>query len=189
MKRTRLLLWFAVCFWIAGCGARQESEGFERWREQIARAEEIDFDAELTAHWEDAESSFRVSVKRCGGVTCAEITAPEELVGISFHSDSQSERMEFDGLILDMDAGHTRPAAPCRGPERLFTAILDGWPLSFAREGDIRAVELEIADGEVVTLRLSNGTPVSAELARGGAAELTMTIDNWKIQEQRDDGT
>ena len=180
MRSLRRWLALALLPLLAGCGPTRDAREFEAWRARIAAAEKITFDAAITAHWEDAATTFTVRVEHRGGETMAEITAPEPIAGIAFHRSSETDWLVFDDLILDLDAGHINAVAPCEAPARLLAAILDGMPRSFGRDGDGSIVALEGQDGENVTLwRSPDGTPYRAEIERGGVTELTMKIENW----------
>ena len=181
-KKRRWSILFLLAF-LCGCASSREEREFEQWRAGLVAAEEIRFDAELTARWEDAVDSFTVRVVCADGETAATITAPETIAGITFRRGA-ADTLTFDGLILDMDAGHTNAVAPCEGPALLLAAIRDGWPLSFSRAGEGDAVELEAPGGEVVTLfRAPDGTPLSAAIARDGVTELTLRIEHWQTKE------
>ena len=181
MRRTCALL--ALLLLLSGCGAARRGEAFAHWRTGLASAEEICFDAEITARWEDAEAVFSVQVEHRGGETAATVTAPEEIEGVTFRRSAKGGALEFDGLILDLDAGHTRPVAPCEGPALLLSALMEGWPLSFGREGEFGTVSLEAPGGETVTVwSTQDETPVCAEIARGGVKELTLDIEHWEMR-------
>ena len=181
MRRMCALL--ALLLVLPGCGASRRNRAFENWRAGLAAAEEIAFDAEITAHWEDGAATFSVRAVRSGGETAASVTAPEEIEGITFRRGEKGGALEFDGLILDLDAGHMKPVAPCEGPALLLAALTDGWLLSLGREGEYDTAVLEAPDGETVTVWItSDGTPVCAEIARGGVKELTLTIEHWEMR-------
>ena len=179
MRRTGLWFMTIMTLLLTGCGAAREQAAFESWRGGLAAAAEITFDAQIRACWQDGASSFAVRVTHRDGETAATVTAPEPIAGIVFRRGAEKGSLEFDGLILDMDAGHEDEAAPCDAPWLLLAAITDGWPTAFGREGAYDTVSLEAPGGDVLTLwRAGDGTPVYAEIARGGVTQLTITIEN-----------
>ena len=181
MKRAGAFL--AVVILLTGCGASRRAETFERRRAELAACEAAVFNAEITAHWEDASTTFSVRAVYSGGETAATVTAPEAIAGVTFRRGAKGGTVEFDGLVLDFDAGHTKAVAPCEGPALLITALTDGWPLAFGREGEYDTVSLEAPGGETVTVwTTSDGTPVCAEIAREGVKELTLTIEHWEMR-------
>ena len=184
MKRTGVCLLIVFVLLSGGCGAAREEEAFEKWRGQVAAAGEICFDAVITAHWEDAAAEFSVSVRHQNGETVAAVTAPETIAGITFRRGEKSDRLEFDDLILELDAGHDHPVAPCEAPALLLKAVADGWPQFFGHEGGYDTVAIEALGGETVTLRRdASGVPVYAEIARNGVTELTLSIEHWQMKE------
>ena len=183
MRRMLAVLLAIGILPLTGCTAARDRNAFERWRAALAEAEEIRFDAAITARWPNSAAQFEVQVVRRDGQTAATVTAPGPIAGVTFRRSEAGDTLEFDGLILDMDAGQGKTVAPCEGPGLLLAAIRDGWPLSYGREGEYSTTELEAPDGTTVTLRrTADGTPVNAEIARGGVTEITLTIDHWVVK-------
>lgn len=183
MNKKRRWLALAALWLLSGCGSVREEKAFEEWRSQLERAAEITFDTKITAHWEDAADTFSVHVTHREGETEATVTEPETIAGITFRR-GEGDWLQFDDLVLELDAGHSNAISPCEAPALLIEAVLEGWPRSYASATGCQVIELEAQGGETVMLtRGSDGTPLRCEILRGGATELTLTIDHWEIKE------
>lgn len=104
MKRT-ILFALMIPLLLTGCGARRDAENWKAFAETVETAERISFHAEITAHWEDSSASFGADVARVGGETHITLTAPETVSGITVRAKDGETAVEFDGVILSLDAG------------------------------------------------------------------------------------
>ncbi len=106
MKRT-ILFALMIPLLITGCGARRDTENWKAFAETVETAERISFHAEITAHWEDSSASFGADVARAGGEMHITLTAPETVSGITVRAKDGETAVEFDGVILSLDAGRS----------------------------------------------------------------------------------
>ena len=111
MKRT-ILFALMIPLLLTGCGARRDTENWKAFAETVETAERISFHAEITAHWEDSSASFGADVARAGGETHITLTAPETVSGITVRAKDGETAVEFDGVILSLDAGRSETLSP-----------------------------------------------------------------------------
>mgnify|MGYP006903491892 CR=1 FL=1 len=178
MKRT-ILFALMIPLLLTGCGARRDAENWKSFAEAVETAERIAFHAEITAHWEDSSASFGADVAREGGETCITLTAPETVSGITVRAKGGETAVEFDGVILSLDAGRSETLSPCGAPQRMLTALTQGaMEYSAASSASFAG-----PDGESITLwRDETGALTGAELARDGRKILTLEITEWVIE-------
>ena len=122
MKQKLLPLLLALSLLLTGCGARRDAENWKAFAETVETAERISFHAEITAHWEDSSASFGADVARAGGETHITLTAPETVSGITVRAKDGETAVEFDGVILSLDAGRSETLSPCGAPQRMLAA-------------------------------------------------------------------
>lgn len=125
MKRT-ILFALMIPLLLTGCGARRDAENWKAFAETVGTAERISFHAEITAHWEESSASFGADVARAGGETHITLTAPETVSGITVHTKDGETAVEFDGVILSLDAGRSETLSPCGAPQRMLAALTQG---------------------------------------------------------------
>ena len=117
MKRT-VLFALMIPLLLTGCGARRNAERWKSFAEAVEAAEHIAFHAEITALWEDAAASFAADVERTKDETVITLTAPETVSGITVRAKDGAASVEFDGVILSLDAGRSERLSPCGAPHR-----------------------------------------------------------------------
>ena len=178
MKRT-ILFALMIPLLLTGCGARRDAENWKAFAKAVETAERISFHAEITAHWEDSSASFGADIVREGGETCITLTAPETVSGISVRAKGGETTVEFDGVILSLDAGRSETLSPCGAPQRMLAALTQGAMEYCASSSAV----FTAPDGESVTLwRDETGALTGAEIARDGQKVLTLEITAWTIE-------
>lgn len=181
MKRAITVFILAAAL-LSGCAGSREAREFAAFQRALADAERIEFTAQITGVAAGAEYAVRVT--RAGEELRAELTAPETVAGVTFHSDETGRTLEFDGLILELTPGLPGALSPCEAAGILLGALTQGSLDSAGRAGEYTALTLTAPGEETVMLwRARSGEPVYAEIGRGGTAELIMHIDNWHIEE------
>ena len=170
MKRT-ILFALMIPLLLTGCGARRDAENWKAFAETVETAERISFHAEITAHWEDSSASFGADVARAGGETHITLTAPETVSGIAVRAKDGETAVEFDGVILSLDAGRSETLSPCGAPQGTMEYCVSS---SAAFTGP---------DGESATLwRDEAGALTGAEITRDGRKILTLEITDWVME-------
>ena len=178
MKRT-ILFALMIPLLLTGCGARRDAENWKAFAETVETAERISFHAEITAHWEDSSASFGADVARAGGETHITLTAPETVSGIVVRAKDGETAVEFDGVILSLDAGRSETLSPCGAPQRMLAALTQGTMEYCASSSAAFAGP----DGESATLwRDETGALTGAEITRDGRKILTLEITDWVME-------
>lgn len=175
MKRT-ILFALMIPLLLTGCGARRDAENWKAFAETVETAERISFHAEITAHWEDSSASFGADIMREDGETRIALTSPETVSGITVHAKDGETAVEFDGVILSLDAGRSETLSPCGAPQRMLAALTQG-TMEYCASS---SAAFTGPDGESVTLwRDETGALTGAEIARDGRKILTLEITDW----------
>ena len=183
-KRECILLSLMILLLLGGCAAGREKAQFDAWREQVASAGEISFTAEITGTWPDGAVTYGAQVCCAGEETSLTITWPETIAGMKVHMNGRGRSLEYDGLLLSLTGMRENALSPCDAPALLLSALREGRVLTTGEAGEYRLVTLEAPGGETVTLwRTAEDIPVSAEIGRNGAAELTLRLENWQTKE------
>ena len=178
MKRT-ILFALMIPLLLTGCGARRDAENWKAFAEAVETAERISFHAEITAHWEGTSALFGADIARKGGETRITLTAPETVSGISVHAKDGETTVEFDGVILSLDAGQSETLSPCGAPQRMLAALTQG-AMEYCAAS---SASFTAPDGESVTLwRDETGALTGAEIARDGRKVLTLEITDWTME-------
>lgn len=178
MKRT-VLFALMIPLLLTGCGAQRDTESWNDFAEAVKAAEHLSFHAEITALWENTTASFGADIVRESGKTCITLTAPETIAGIAVRAKGDETSVEFDGVILSLDAGRGETLSPCGAPQRMLAALTAGAPEYCTAS----SATFTGADGESVTLRRDgSGALIGAEIARNSQTVLTLDISNWLIR-------
>ena len=175
MKRT-VLFALMIPLLLTGCGARRNAERWKSFAEAVEAAEHIAFHAEITALWEDAAASFAADVERTKDETAITLTAPETVSGITVRAKDGKTAVEFDGVILSLDAGRSETLSPCGAPQRMLAALTQG-TMEYCASS---SAAFTGPDGESATLwRDETGALTGAEITRDGRKILTLEITDW----------
>ena len=184
MKRTMVFA-LMIPLLLTGCvSPRQDENEWKTWTASLSRAEEIAFTAEIVSRGGGGEIAFTADVTRKGGRTALTVTAPETIRGVTAAAEDGKKTLEYEGLILELDALGEDSLPPCSAGELLLRGIREGPLLWTGRSGEHRTGAFSLTDGETLTLwRGADGAPVYAEIARGESPELILRITNWHIKE------
>lgn len=178
MKRT-ILFALMIPLLLTGCGAQRDAENWKAFAAAVETAERISFHAEIAAHWEESSVSFGADVAHEGGETRITLTAPETVSGISVRAKDGETTVEFDGVILSLDAGRSETLSPCGAPQRMLAALTQG-AMEYCA---VSSASFTAPDGESVTLwRDETGALTGAEIARNGQKVLTLEITEWVLE-------
>ncbi|MBR6113921.1 MAG: hypothetical protein IKQ10_01950 [Oscillospiraceae bacterium] len=184
MQKSVVVPLLLVLLLSAGCAAPREEREFSEFRQRLAAAEAFSFDTAVTSRHGEFVSSCAMRVTCRDGEVRAEVTAPENIAGVVCRSSGSGGTLEYDGLILELTPGDPEALPPCEAGRLFSDALRTGRFLCGGRADGYLTAALETDGGETVTLwRTAENVPVYAEIGRGGAAELTMTIENWTIGE------
>ena len=178
MKRT-VLFALMIPLLLTGCGARRNTEQWLGFARRVEQAGRISFHAEITAQWDTVSAVFGADVVRESGETIITLTAPETVSGITVRAKGTEASVEFDGVILSLDAGRSETLSPCGAPQRMLAALTGG-VLEYA---SVDSASFSGADGESVTLRRDDtGALSGAEFVRDGRTVLTLEITEWVLE-------
>ena len=178
MKRT-VLFALMIPLLLTGCGARRNTENWKAFAQAVENAERISFHADIAVHREDTAAAFGADVTHENGETLITLTAPDTVSGIAVRAADGKASLEFDGVMLSLDAGRGEALSPCGAPARLLSVLTGGAP----EYADESSAAFTGADGERVTVyRNEAGALTGAEIARGGKTILTLSITDWTIE-------
>lgn len=184
MRRTLTLFALMMTLLLTGCGGKRETREFDAWQRAFG-ARNVSFSAHITAERPDGTASYDAEIRRIGDETAVTVTAPATIAGITVRSRDGSDTLEYDGMILELAAGRRDALSPCAAGEILLSALREGYLLSAGKAGALETWTLSAPGEETVTVwRDGTNTPVSAEIARDGAVELKLTMENWQTTER-----
>lgn len=182
MKRWAIILLAISLMLLSACG-NGEAKAFINFASELKKADEISFNAELTAEYSSISADFELSFNEKDGNATIEIIKPKILKGIKAHLSDGSTELEFEGAMLDIGflGGDLNPMSSLSLMRR---AITDGH-LDLAWEEDgLLCAQLIPEDGKTVKLWLDaeTMTPVNAEISSGEKTSIFIEIHDWETK-------
>ena len=181
MKRNIILPMLLVLL-LCGCSSGEET-AFNRFREELARAEEITFTADVQAEYEDKTAEFTLSFAMQNDEYRMEILEPEIVRGISARVKSGETHLEYDGAILDIGKLTDRGLCPMSALPYLLDAMRDAHADMTWTENGLLTVRLVPSDEMSVTLWLDeDNEPVNAEIIYKEKTVVFIEIHDWEMK-------
>lgn len=182
MKRCLTVI-LAICLvFLTACG-NGEAKAFMNFASELRNADEISFNADLTAEYSSISADFELKFNEKDGNATIEIIKPKILKGIKAHLSDGSTELEFDGAMLDLGfLGDD--LNPMSALSLLRKAITDGHlDLAWEEEG-LLCTRLIPEDGKTVKLWLDTETmtPVNAEISSGEKTSIFIEIHDWEVK-------
>ena len=187
VRRAALLALTISLFLMAACsGAGMKEEKFTTWREQFLSAEYHEIGAQITASQNNTVSEFKLLYVREEETQSVKVLEPESLAGVTAKIKEGETALCYDSIVLETGGGAAQKLSPMTALPLLYSALADGhiertWTEK-GNDGELLVTELELPEGTIVTLYLSeNGTrPVFAAIRAGDRVELKIIIEEIK---------
>lgn len=182
MKRLFPLL---LCVFLAGCQGRQDDA--MAFRSRLLRAEQVSFQAEITADYGDRLQGFTLEcTSDSDGNVDFQVLAPESIADISGKIAGGEGKLIYDDVTLGFDLMAEDLCSPVSSPWVILKAL---------RQGDLTAVS---ADGELTRLTVSDtlgnekivldvwlnkeNNPVQADICKDGRRYLCVAIKEFSAR-------
>ena len=183
----KLLAVFLAAFLLTGCtGKRDEMDRCMALRADLLAAENIAFEASVTADYGDAVQTFRLRCEgRSDGTLGFEVLEPESIAGITGRFAAGKGELVFDGTAVSFPLLADGQVTPVIGPWILLKSLLGGYLTSCVMEDEL--LRLTVDDSyEEDALQLDvwlrgEDMPVHAEILYDGRRILTMDVENFRI--------
>ena len=182
MKRWAIILLSISLLLLSACGNGEE-KAFLNFANELRKAEEISFNADLKAEYGGLTADFKLKFSEKDGNATVEIIKPKILKGVKAHLSKDSAELEYDGAILDLGF-LSDDLNPMSALSLMRKAITDGHlDLAWAEE-EMLCVRLVPEDGKTVKLWLDTETmtPQSAEIASGEKSSVFIEIHDWEVK-------
>lgn len=183
MKRLiPMVLVFALC----GCAGEdaQMAQALEL-RSRILGAQQVRFEAEITARYIDTAEEFTLDcTANPDGTVSFAVAEPEELRGITGAVSNAEGTLTFDETVLAYPLMAGERLSPVAGPWVLMKALGSGCITACAREGELLHITVDDSyaeDALTVDVWVEDGTVEQAEISHQGRRILTMEIEDFTI--------
>lgn len=186
MKITGMLLLVAVL--LTGCSSEnQELERGLRLRETLLKAEEVSFQADISADYGDSLQLFSMNCQaNAGGEIRFEVTAPDTISGITGVLSEKSGMLTFDDVALHFELLTDEQLSPVSAPWILLRSLRSGYLSAAGMEGE--SLRLTVHDSyEEDALQLdiwldSQDMPRRAEVLYDGKQILSLDVRAFQIR-------
>lgn len=178
----KLSLTVLIMFMLCGCSsADKQMENFESWRQGV---DEVSFTAVVTVSNGDMAAEYELECSCAPEETKVEIISPEKLKGITASVSEDENRLEFDGLVLDL--GELDGVSPIGALPAMVEAIrngyvescynekIDGKPLTVFQFSPVGELVLHLWLDEYYV-------PQRAHFECGTSDGISIEIKNWNI--------
>lgn len=185
MKRIGIVL--LVCMLLAGCsGTPRELETGMELRSRLLKAENVSFDADISADYGDKLHLFSMACSADPeGNLSFTVTAPETISGITGRISMGSGKLTFDDTALHFDLLTDDQLSPVSAPWILMKTLRSGYLRAAGREEE--HIRLTIDDSyEEDALQLDiwldeKNLPDKAEILYDGKNILSLHVKNFEI--------
>ena len=186
MRRAIASALMIVLVLLPGCGEREKQlqESFDALRAAVTHAEDIRFQAELTADRGDWTESYGLSVTYDGAQTVVEVLSPEEIAGISASALRGETELRYDGIILGAGPLDQEGITPMSAMPVLLDGLASAYVELLWREDDMLAARLFVGEQSVLTVWMDPDSlaPLAAEIARDGRTVIACRIEDWQLR-------
>lgn len=185
MKRFIWLL--ALLVLLPGCGGtpEQERQAMEL-RGQCLAAQQVEFQAAVTADYGDTLESFTLECQAdAGGTLRFRVREPESIRGIEGEISGQEGALRFDGELLAFPLMADDRLSPVSGPWLLLEALRSGVIAACAGEGELVHMTINDSFGDdplTVELWAGDGVVVAGEIGWRGRRMLSMQIEDFRMK-------
>lgn len=182
MKRWATIILTICLLFLSGCG-KGEQEAFLNFAAEVAKAEEINFNADLRAEYGNFTADFKLKFNETADGATVEIVKPDILAGIKAHVSENSAELEYDGAILDLGM-LSDDLNPMSALSLMRRAITDAHVDLAWEEDGMLCVRLIPEDDTVVKLWLDTETmtPLNAEISCNEKTTVFIDIYDWGIK-------
>lgn len=167
---------------LTGCGRREaklENE-FAAFRQSVQNARSIQAQTRLSCDSGETVSQYGLSLSYDGSEVRVTVTEPELIAGITAVVENGGGRLEYEGVMLGV--GELAGMTPVAALPEMLEGMAYGYKELLWREDDYLVARLWLDDEHVMTLWLSQGLPVCAEIAAGGQTLMTCRFESWTMQ-------
>ena len=175
-----------VCL-LTGCsGKSKEIQRAMDLRAQLLRAQEVSFDADITADYGDKRYVFSLNcVSDDLGNLGFTVTAPETIAGITGHVSKGEGKLTFDAVALEFDTMADDQVTPVTAPWIFLTTLRSGYLTAAGEEGDLLRLSIDDSYEEDalhmdIWLNAEN-VPVRGEILYDDRRILSLDVKNFAI--------
>ena len=182
MRKTWISALMMTLLLLTGCGRREaklENE-FAAFRDGVKSAQSIQAQVQLSCDSGSVVSQYGLSLDYDGSRVRVTITEPELIAGISAVVENGEGRLEYEGVMLGV--GELAGMTPAAALPEMLEGMAYGYKELLWREAGYLVARLWLDDENVMTLWLSEGQPLCAEIAAGGQTLMTCRFDGWTMQ-------
>lgn len=185
MTKVGILALFLLV--LTGCsGSTKEIDTGMELRSKILQANEISFDADITADYGDKAYEFSMNCKAAGnGDMDFTVSAPETIAGITGCISEDGGKLTFDDTALHIELLTDDQLSPISAPWIFLKTLRSGYLTSAGMDGEL--LRLTIDDSyEEDALQLDiwlndQNLPDRAEILYDGRNILSLSVMNFKI--------
>lgn len=179
-----LLLIFSLC--LTGCGSRASEDVYARFSQELNRGGPLSFTGTLRCEYPDRTVNFRLRYERNGEQELVTVLEPEIVAGIRAVRESEGNKLEFEGLILDTGDLDPYGLSPMNALPLLVEALSHGHADSFWDDQGLKAVSLILDDHLSARVWFDEGmTPHRAELVSDKTVTAVCEITDWRLSNER----
>lgn len=181
MKR---LIPLVLAVMLCGCSGEDAAmnEALEL-RSRILGAQEVRFQAELTARYIDTVEEFTLEcVTDPEGKVSFTVTQPEEIAGITGSVNETEGALTFDGTVLAFPLLADDRLSPVSGPWVVMKALRSGSIIAVAQEGELLHLTIDDSyadDALTVDVWARDGAVTAAEISWQGKRVIAMEIEDF----------
>ena len=184
MKKWAISL--IMLLFLVGCSAATELERGMALRGSLLKAQEVAWDAEVTARYEDRSYTFGLNCRFDGqGNMAFTVTAPETISGIQGTVSQAGGNLRFEDTALYFELLTDDQISPITAPWILMKTLRGGYITSGCEENGL--LRLSIDDSyEEDALKLDvwcseDNLPIRGEILYDGLRILSMEVKNVVI--------
>ncbi len=180
MKKALLSALILLSLLLAGCGGSAVKSRYERFSAELAEKETLSYEARLLASYPDRNLEFTLRYQKSPEGEEITVLAPALIEGISARIEPGSQRLCYDGLILDAGPLDPYGLTPMSALPRLTEALLHGHPDSCWEEDGQAVLRLIPDDHLTATVWFSEDMiPQRARLESDGRVTADCELSEW----------
>jgi len=179
-KKLFVIMSVCLALLLSGCGTKQEEKRLAEFSAALSENSGLSFTASLRCEYPEKVEEFTMLFERTPSGCDVTLIEPEIISGIKAHIEDETNRLEYEGIILDVGTLDAYGLSPMSALPVLYKTLCAPYINCVWAEGDTTVYSLTYDDNTCVSVWFTQDMiPTRAETICDGTVTVFCDIENW----------